>query len=191
MHPVAYVSHHIPGRIRIKLTEGKNNPPLLERVRELALAVAGVAAAEFNPLTGSILIHYAPAERYEFEELLRSGISTAVSLILEPHGSSEKRSPGARSRKLRSRPRISKAAQSMLEFFNQVDDTIRATTDDELDLRMLLPLAVASAGLFAFPRAISTPLGLTLMIFAFNSFNTLHAGEEAEAFESVGNGMMA
>ncbi len=57
-------------------------------------------------------------------------------------------------------------------------------------MRTLLPIAVASAGLFSFPRGISTPLGLTLMIFAFNSFNTLHGGEVAEASESAGDGMM-
>jgi hypothetical protein len=58
--PVPAYVHHVPGRLRLKAAEYKDNPGVLETAcRELA-ALPGVRSVSPNRLTGSILAEYDP-----------------------------------------------------------------------------------------------------------------------------------
>jgi hypothetical protein len=55
----AYV-HHVPGRLRLKAAEFRQNPSLLEAARRELIALRGVSSVSTNPLIGSILVEYDP-----------------------------------------------------------------------------------------------------------------------------------
>ena len=53
-------------------------------------------------------------------------------------------------------------------------------TDNEVDLKFILPFGLAVLGLVTLRYSSTTPLWLTLLIFAFNSFLGLHAPTPGE-----------
>ncbi|HYB91676.1 MAG TPA: hypothetical protein VEC38_11595 [Candidatus Binataceae bacterium] len=66
-------------------------------------------------------------------------------------------------------------------IFGELDDAIRAATGNVLDLKVLIPLLAGILGIVLLPKTRSTPLWLTLMIFAFSSFLMLHEPGTPEA----------
>lgn len=50
--------HHVPGRLRIKSPALKRNEPEAARTLAYMQQLHGVATAEVNTVTGSLLIHY-------------------------------------------------------------------------------------------------------------------------------------
>ncbi|MCS7221351.1 MAG: hypothetical protein RML36_08560 [Anaerolineae bacterium] len=67
MLPVAYVSHELAGRLRIRIPERKRDKEYLTWVSQVLSRAEGVIAIEVNPLTGSLLIRH----RSTTAELLR------------------------------------------------------------------------------------------------------------------------
>lgn len=174
MRPRAYISHHIPGRVRIKVPDAKRNPALLEKMREVILSAPGVKTVDCNPLTGSLLIHYS-AHAHENPAFLSGSNGFASPFSLDPPDPPRSNRSGSRVRRRTAREREpSEAAQAIREFFVGLDDAIRLATDNQLDLRVLLPVAAGVVGFVLYPKAISTPMWLTLTIFAFSSFLILH-----------------
>jgi hypothetical protein len=55
-----YVSHAIPGRVRIKLPKVKGNPVLAAELEQRLAAMRVVQWVEVNTLTGSVLLGYDP-----------------------------------------------------------------------------------------------------------------------------------
>lgn len=58
----ARVVHAIPGRIRIKLPELRENPTLAGEIRQRLSPLRGIRQVEANPLTASLLVVYDPSE---------------------------------------------------------------------------------------------------------------------------------
>ncbi len=170
MLPEAYISHYIPGRLRIRVPEAKRNQALLEKLREALLSAPGVEAVDCNPLTGSMLVHYAPGPDEKLPAFLSAHNGSAPPFSLHALHSSP---PGGNVRRRRPKQH-SEAAQSIMGFFGDLDDAIRTATGDQLDLRVLFPLAAAVLGIALMRGARATPLWLTLMIFGFSSFLVLH-----------------
>jgi copper chaperone CopZ len=59
---VSHYVHHIPGRLRVRSAAVKRNEGNASAVRALLASVPGVRSSEVNTLTGSIVVHYDPAE---------------------------------------------------------------------------------------------------------------------------------
>jgi Heavy metal associated domain 2 len=171
----AYVHHHLPGRVRLRIPAVKGEE---QELRELSSAIArvpGISQVEYNPLTASILIQYSP-EHHKNLQSLESSLSASGAPInvtnTEPvhHGSHHRRHKRGRSL----------AARRVDSFFRQLDHEVRVATDNEVDLKFILPFGVGVLGLFALRHSSITPLWLTLLIFAFNSFLGLHAPTPGE-----------
>jgi hypothetical protein len=182
----AYIAHQIPGRLRLKIPAAKGRPDLLQRIVAAAGSASDVKSVECNSLTGSVLIHHAP-QAYKSLDAFGSilGDST-LRVSVHPSGSAAGgRSSGAASGQ---RAEPSAAAKAITSFFKNADREIRELTGNELDLKVLLPLVAGVLGLLALRRRATTPLWLTLLIFAFHSFLTLHGvavAEEAEEAEEL------
>lgn len=179
VHPRAYIAHSIPGRIRIKVPDGKGNPALLEKLRELLQSAPAVKTVDCNPLTGSVLIHYSPQPNESIPAFLSAGNGSTPPFLLDPAPSNRPRDI-VRKRARREKPH-SEAAQGVIGFFRDLDLMVRDATGDQLDLKLLLPLVAGLLGVALLPRTASTPLWVTLMIFAFSSFLVLHVPGSAEA----------
>lgn len=52
--------HEVPGRLRVKVPALRGRPDGDEIVRTVFQGVEGISKATFNPLTGSIVVHYIP-----------------------------------------------------------------------------------------------------------------------------------
>lgn len=56
--PSASVAHHARGRLRLRIPARKGDTAYFTRLERELAAVAGVAYAEANPLTASVLLHF-------------------------------------------------------------------------------------------------------------------------------------
>jgi hypothetical protein len=172
MLPTGYIAHHIPGRIRIRIPAARGDPGLLEQIRTIAESVPGVESVESNVTTGSVLIHYSKDAGQDFEKKLSAASHSGFELRSIRQG--QKEGVGASSRT----ETVSTTAKAITAAFKGFDTGIRTATDNTLDLKVLLPMAAAAAAAFAAREALSTPLWLTLAIFAFSAFIVLHPAVE-------------
>lgn len=177
----AYVTHRIPGRLRLRVPAAKGHPELLQRMAAAARSATDVKSVEYNPVTGSVLIYHAPAA-YKSLEALASILGDST---LRVSMRNSRPATGRSGRARRGRPGPSAAAQAITSFFESVDSEVREATDNEIDLKVLLPLTAGVLGFIAFSQKAATPLWLTLMIFAFHSFLTLHQVAGAEEIDEL------
>ena len=56
MPPVAHISHHTTGRLRIKIPSKKGDSTYLNSLKEHFSGLEGIRDLQFNPTTGSVLI---------------------------------------------------------------------------------------------------------------------------------------
>jgi hypothetical protein len=179
----AYVAHQIPGRLRLKIPAAKGRPELLQHIAAAAGSASNIKSVEYNPVTGSVVICYAPAAYKNLEALgsILSNSTVPVSMR------ASRPAAVARPRRARRRGRTepSAAGKAITSFFSDLDQDIREATDNEIDLKVLLPLAAGGLGLVALGGKAATPLWVTLLIFAFHSFLTLHSVAEAEEADEL------
>jgi hypothetical protein len=181
----AYIAHQIPGRVRLKIPAAKGRVDLLERIAAVLGSAGGIRSVECNPATGSMLINYTPSA-YKNVEALSSILGESklrVSMRASRHGA---RRPAQRAGG--KHPQPSAATKAIESFFRNLDREVRDITGNELDLAVLLPAVVVSLGLLTMRRRASTPLWLTLLIFAFHSFTTLRDLPELEEAQELGGG---
>lgn len=178
----AYVVHQTPGRVRLKIPAAKGRPDLLREIVANAGSASDIKSVEYKPVTGSVVINYAPAAYKNLEALGSILGDSALRVSMRTS-----RSPaGVRSRRAgRGRAEPSTAAKAITSFFRSLDGKVRDATDNEIDLKVLLPLTAGVFAFFALRRKWTTPLWLTLMIFAFHSFLTLHHVAGAEEIDEL------
>jgi hypothetical protein len=173
----ADIVHHIPGRLRVKLPSLRGDAASLEQVREILLPVDGIWDVTVNPLTGSVLIIYDPQDD-EFLKQLESYARENFGLaFLASESTTRGADAEARAAYVPAGP--SEAARVVAGLFRQLDEKIKISTDNNLDLKTLLPLGLASLAVLKLGSKAATPMWLTLGIFAFSSFVALNAPSEA------------
>ncbi len=55
---MSYYLHNVPGRLRVKSPLLRRNDAAGDEVKKTLSLIPGVAAVDFNPVTGSLLINY-------------------------------------------------------------------------------------------------------------------------------------
>src|SRR5215471_7191942 len=60
------IAHQVPGRVRMKIPAGKNNPELLKQISEVFGVIPGIEEIIVNPTTGSVVLHYDTDRHDEF-----------------------------------------------------------------------------------------------------------------------------
>ena len=90
------VVHALPGRVRIKVRQLKNNIAYAGTIQRYLLEVPGITHLEANPQTGSLLIGYDPTV---LEVLtLHPSVSSCLGLSLSSSKKSTKDAPPAKDR---------------------------------------------------------------------------------------------
>ncbi len=175
MRRSAYTASHLPGRIRLRILGAKHDAQLMEEIAQDIVALSGVEGVQLNLATGSLLIHYAADLYRDFENTLTErGNATRQFSLEQPQLRRSSRHPSHKSSEL---------GKAVTRLFATLDDEIRYATDNQLDLKVLVPLIAMALGIATIPRSGSraTPLWLTLAIFAFSSFLGLHGATESPA----------
>jgi heavy-metal-associated domain-containing protein len=182
----AHVSHHIPGRMRMKLPSAKGQHRMLQDIQQLIAPMPGVQRVEINPATGSVLVYYAPERHEEFHTQLADHAVQADLFALKPPELSDldemAENIEAEAEFLAAHSDI---AQRMIDVVKQIDTGIKRATNNNVDLKVLLPLGLAVYAFIEAGTHVVTPLWVTLGIFSFNSFVALHQPHPAAQGEAA------
>ena len=173
----ARIAHHVPGRVRIRVAGGKNNRKLLQEIKQALLAVPGIKGVEVHCLTGSLVIYHTHTKPKQFRQSLsQQGDSSGLFHLTAAPDIGE---AGEMYRQLQQEAEFlaahSELASTLLNETKKLDNAIKRATGNELDLKVLVPLGLAIYSALEFGAEVSTPLWVTLGIFAFNSFVALHS----------------
>lgn len=165
----AYVSHHSAGRVRLRIPSARHDAESLRRMAHATREVPGVRAAEYNPATGSLLIKYASDMVRDLgtftDAISKAGIP--LELVGALTGAEE----------IVEMRETSQLASGVNSLFASLDQAIKYATDNQVDLKVLLPIGAAAVGLSLLRNpSISTPMWLTLALFSFSSYHSLHGG---------------
>jgi hypothetical protein len=186
----AHIAHHIPGRLRLRIPAARDNPRLLRDIKEFVAPIAGVRQVDTNPRTGSVLVHYDPRQlRRAAEDLAqRPGAEDLFSLALPEVEDSEQLALEIL-RHAEFFSQHSETAHSIVRALRRFNQQVRHATDNAVDLKVLLPMLVATyTVLFEVRKRAPSPRWLTLLVFAFDSFVRLHqlqpGAEHSVVFDS-------
>jgi Heavy metal associated domain 2 len=167
----ARVVHHIPGRLRVRLPRAQRNPRLLEELAKFCESLGGVRQVEINPTTGSLLVHYTPESHDQIRSLLRS---QAEGIEQPPELGMADDLADKMEREADFLAAHSEVALRLVNTVKALNREVRIATDNTVDLKVLLPAALAVWAFLKHGIEASTPLWVTLTIFSFNSFVALH-----------------
>jgi cation transport ATPase len=172
----AHVSHHIPGRMRVKVPGAKGRPRVLQQIQQALAPMPGIQRVEVNPATGSVLIHYDPARHEAFHTQLAAHGTRAELLALQPPEWTDlEATAAALEADAAFLASHSEVARRLIDGVTQLDTGIKRATHNNVDLKVLVPLGLA---LYAFMKAGAeavTPLWVTLGISSFHAFVVLHS----------------
>jgi hypothetical protein len=182
----AHVIHHIPGRMRVKLPGAKGHHQVLRHIQQSIVPMPGIQRVEINPATGSVLVYYDPGQHEAFHTQLAEHAMQADLFALKPPELTEVDEIAA---KIEAEAEFlaaqSEIARSMIDVVKQIDTGIKRATNNNVDLKVLLPLGLAFYAFVEAGTEAVTPLWVTLGIFSFNSFVALHRPHPAAQGERV------
>ncbi|WP_052833300.1 HMA2 domain-containing protein [Bradyrhizobium sp. LTSP885] len=171
------IAHQVPGRIRMKIPSAKENPELLEQIKETFKVIPGVEQVTVNPATGSVVLHYDTDRHDEFHGRL------------EHHTGGHHKPPADEIDALASKieqeaeylAEHSHAARVIVDFFKDFDNGIKVATGNVVDLKILLATGIAGFTIFEVGASAATPVWVTLAVFALNHMIQSNMAEAAEA----------
>ncbi|WP_375777362.1 HMA2 domain-containing protein [Bradyrhizobium sp. ma5] len=172
------IAHQVPGRIRMKVPSAKENPELLEQIKQTFSVIPGIEDVIVNPATGSIVLHYDTDRHDEFHGKL------------EHHTGGHYKPPAneidALATKIEQEAEYlaehSHTARVVVDFFKDLDNGIKVATGNVVDLKILLATGIAGFTIFEVGANAATPVWVTLAIFALNHMiqANMAAAEQAE-----------
>lgn len=147
---------------------------MLREIREFVEGLGGVSQVEINPVTGSLLVHYHPESQEQIHNLLRSAADGESSLEAPPELDEADELASKIEKEAEFLAAHSELALHIVNAARKLNREIREASDNTLDLKVLLPAGLAVWAFFKAGAEVATPLWVTLGIFSFNSFVSLH-----------------
>lgn len=169
-----HVAHQVPGRIRIKVPLGKRNPALLDEIKQIFVTMPGIDHVAVNPTTGSVLLFYERSIHPEvYERFVRKyeQHAEAASAPLPSDIDDLARTIQVEGELLAAHSHM---ARSVVDVCKYLDYELRVATGNAIDLKLLLALGLAGFTFLQVGASASTPMWVTLAIFAFNHFAEMH-----------------
>jgi hypothetical protein len=160
----AYIAHHIPGRIRVRLSHAKGDRAFLEQISQSIAPLPDVHRVEVNSTTGSLVIHYEASQFDDFKKGLADHVAHEDLFILD----------------LDSHKEETNISHSIDNGIKNLSNSIKRATEGAVDLKEIFPMALAAAALAFLKSAEGTPLWVTLLNFSFSSYMALHESELVE-----------
>ena len=190
----AHVAHHMRGRMRLKLPAGKDNAPLLGRIKQSLSPLPGIRRVDVNPTTGSVVVEYDADQHDDFHAFLGQLAEREHLFSLAPPPVSMAEDIETKiEQEAEFLAGHSRTARVVVQFFLRVNRELRQATDNNLDLKVLFPLTLAVYSLLHRRSAVATPLWVTLGVSSFNAFIALHypkgtTGTQRELVTDAGDG---
>jgi hypothetical protein len=191
--PGAEIAHATRGRVRIKIPAGKSNPELLHQIRAAFEGHPGIDAIEVKQSTGSIVIYYDPEHHEDIPSLFTSMDKAAAAPMahLAPLAAPPAPAHHRPTNKLDEEisqiadeaeflAEHSHAARVIVDYIKGFDRQLKRTTNNNIDLKILVPVGLAAFTIMEIGVATATPMWVTLMLFSVNHFVELHAHDADE-----------
>jgi hypothetical protein len=172
----AVVAHHIPGRLRLRFARSKSDEDTLSRVGDLLERIETVKSVQVNPTTGTILVSYETSNDVFINKVQSTGVESGLLTLNSQDQKVEDHPQHRNHQNTGSGPATFAAA--LIGFVKTINSNIKRASDNQVDLAVLLPLAAGIMALRKFGSKEGTPMWLTLGIFAFQTFLTLHSTAE-------------
>jgi hypothetical protein len=174
----AHVAHHTKGRIRIRVPSAKGNPAALEEISRTLSPVPGVSEVIVNEAIGTITVHYDPRRHVDFHQHLSSGAGAHQEILHLPAPAAPVSEVDEAMEMLEKEAEFlsshSHSAKVLFEALRKFDAGLKKATDNNVDLKVLAPLGLAVYAFLELGFEAATPVWLTLGVFSFNHFVTLH-----------------
>jgi hypothetical protein len=169
MNKPAKVASHVPGRLRLKLHPQGRDRAAMDNLQTQLQSLPGIDNVRLNPAAGSLTVHYdrthhSMAGILRFLEDLDVVVDSIAHLPSLDNGTEGNRNGGPQ--------------PEFITAINALNQRLRNTTGLPIDLKQLLPLAFAGAGLWSIARRglmIDRVPGWLLLWFAFDIFVKLHS----------------
>ena len=172
------IAHQVPGRIRMKVPSAKENPELLEQIKQTFSVIPGIEEVIVNPATGSIVLHYDTDRHDEFHGKLEHHTGGHY----KPPANEIEALATKIEQEAESLAEHSHTARVVVDFFKDFDNGIKIATGNVVDLKILLAAGIAGFTIFEVGANAATPVWVTLAIFALNHMiqANMAAAEQAE-----------
>jgi hypothetical protein len=170
----AKVAHHVPGRLRLKVEGARDNPALLDGLKEVFAGVPGIDAVVVKPDSASLVLHYDPRLEAEIEARFARHNSGQVDPGRERLGDEIDRLATQVAAEAEFLAGHSQWTHAAVDFCKGFDRQIRAATDNAIDLKIVLALGLAVVTFVGVGAAAATPMWVTLVLFALNHFIEQH-----------------
>ena len=158
------IAHQVPGRIRMKVPSAKENPELLDQIKQTFSVIPGVQEVTVNPTTGSVVLHYDTEHHDEFHGRLQHHTGG--------HYKPPTNEIDALANKIEQEAEYlaehSHSAKVIVDFFKDFDNGIKVASGNVVDLKILLAAGIAGFTIFEVGASAATPVWVTLSIFALN-----------------------
>jgi len=173
------VAHQIPGRVRLKVPNLKQNPELVEQIKQMFNVIPGVEDVTVNPATGSVVLSYDTDHHDSFHG------------HLQHHTGGHEKPPineiDALASKIEQEAEYlaehSHAARVIVDYFKHFDEGIKLATGNVVDLKIVLALGIAGFTIFEVGASAATPVWVTISIFALNHMIQANMGAAAREAE--------
>lgn len=171
------VAHQVPGRVRLKVPSVKDNPDLIEQIKQMFHAIPGIEEVTVNETTGSVVLHYDTDHHDAFHG------------HLERHTGGHEKPPTNEIDALASKieqeaeylAEHSHTARVIVDYFKHFDEGIKLATGNVVDLKIVLALGIAGFTIFEVGASAATPVWVTISIFALNHMIQAGMAEAARA----------
>jgi cation transport ATPase len=165
----------VRGRIRVRLPKAKRDRATLDKVQRTISAMHGVKGVDVNHATGSVVVQYDTNVHEDFHAALtRHGEEHDLFRIAPPHLSEVDELAETIEKEAEFLAQRSDIARAIVDFVKGINSDLKKATNNSVDLQVLLPLGLAGFAFFGLEPDMTTPLWVTLGIFSFNSFVSLH-----------------
>ena len=182
------IAHQVPGRVRMKIPAGKNNPELLKQIGEVFGAIPGIEEIEVNPTTGSVVLRYDTDRHDEFHGTFNkhyaahgatdngtaSGSRGAQNGALHGADTDLDKLTGSIEAEAEFLASHSHSARAVVDFVKKVDREIKLVTSNTIDLKIVLAVGIIGVTVLEVGATAATPVWVTLAIFTLNHFLEMH-----------------
>jgi hypothetical protein len=162
MSDTAEILHHVPGRLRLRVSSAKGDAPRVRALQQALGGAAGVDGVHANPVLGTILIRYDPRLFAEFPGALQA-YALEHDLFEFPCSDDA--------------PCISAADRSVDRLFGDINRKVQTALGNTINLKELLPLMLGAYGLFFVDRTAAAAQWLNWIQVAFDTYIDLHEDE--------------
>ena len=181
----AQIEHKVRGRIRVKVPSARLSPDLLEFYRKAFSTIPGVVSVRVSPESDSIILHYDPKLESEFEQHFASRANQHLTMVEARPGDEIAKIADQIEDEAELLAAHSSAARATVDFFKALDRELRLLTDNTIDLKVLVAAGLAAYAFIKVGFEASTPIWVTLAVFAFNHFIELQGGRPIASASAV------